>query len=109
MPWLWYQSFASRHASTLPSNLGHPEGAHHMTRGLVAALTVAVLAAALLAGACGGSNCGPQNCNGCCDSVGTCQTGDEIATCGTHGGACRVCAVGQACNSGVCSTGGDAG
>lgn len=35
--------------------------------------------------------CGPSNCQGCCDSLGTCQQGDDDFFCGVGGASCRFC------------------
>lgn len=48
------------------------------------------------------TTCGPSNCTGCCDSHGTCQTGDKNDLCGTGGGACGTCGTGRACVAGDC-------
>jgi hypothetical protein len=67
------------------------------------------------AGACvtndSGTPCGPTNCSGCCDASGACQLGTTPADCGSGGGACVLCGLGQTCSAGACTFGGtgDAG
>lgn len=49
--------------------------------------------------------CGPATCStGCCDANGDCQSGSNIAACGSSGAECRTCGTGQTCQSGQCET-----
>ncbi len=50
---------------------------------------------------CTPSPCTPQTCpTGCCDSTGSCQSGEANAVCGTGGSACADCTS----TAGTCST-----
>lgn len=55
----------------------------------------------------GPTSCGPSNCStGCCDSNGKCQTGHDVAACGSLGGSCTNCTAGgytSCTTSRVCS------
>ncbi len=48
--------------------------------------------------------CSASNCAGCCDSGGACRTGDSVSACGAAGEACTLCAGGDVCSVGVCTT-----
>src|SRR5688500_12608846 len=70
----------------------------------------------LVAAACGPGApepCGSANCQGCCDTSGACQAGDQTATCGASGVACSDCAGAGMCDSArkvcVAGNGGPAG
>ena len=64
----------------------------------------------LLWSACGSkAACGPSTCDGCCDSTDVCRTGSQAASCGKAGAMCDICASGQTCAAGVCSSGGGGG
>ena len=45
---------------------------------------------------------GQQTCNGCVDSAGQCQSGDDDEACGASGAACAVCDDGNTCTDGAC-------
>jgi hypothetical protein len=52
---------------------------------------------------CAGPCCNAQSCaNGCCDG-GRCQPGNAPEACGTGGGICAECGLGQACRNGQCT------
>src|SRR5579871_409275 len=77
---------------------------------------IAIAAVGLALAACPSPKkivCGPANCTGCCDSSGSCQLGDQPATCGIGGALCVTCGATQGCNDGVCGAqhpdGGDGG
>ncbi|MBL9037882.1 MAG: hypothetical protein JNG84_05135 [Archangium sp.] len=63
-----------------------------------------------LAVSCGGgatssTACDVMTCSGCCDALGACQPGDQLAACGTVGGLCSACADSQRCAGGLCVAG----
>jgi hypothetical protein len=41
-------------------------------------------------------------CPGCCDSTGTCLTGEDVDACGAPGEACRACGEGSTCTERSC-------
>jgi hypothetical protein len=50
-----------------------------------------------------GAPCGPANCQGCCDSAGSCQLGDQSDKCGLSGVACSPCPeISPVCRQGSC-------
>ncbi len=57
-----------------------------------------------------GCGTGPVKCDssscfsGCCDATGACQAAAAL-TCGSNGGLCNACLIGQSCVLGQCSTG----
>lgn len=50
--------------------------------------------------------CGPQTCNGCCDTAGKCQPGNNGTACGISGRACLSCQGAELCTAGQCTGGG---
>src|SRR5690242_8694738 len=54
-------------------------------------------------------NCSPDTCNGCCTGVGTCESGDTEALCGTGANICATCSAGRTCSSGSCVLAGSGG
>ena len=48
------------------------------------------------------TTCTPQNCAGCCEG-NTCRAGSDIKACGSNGGGCVYCPLGEACNGGTCA------
>jgi len=48
-------------------------------------------------------SCSAASCKGCC-TEGTCRPGDNVAACGTGGGACTICQANQLCQAGTCSS-----
>ncbi len=74
-------------------------------------LALALLGGVVLASSCGPTRtCTATTCTGCCDTTGECRSGFDNSACGTRGGACGTCGLGQTCLSGACSiTGSGAG
>jgi hypothetical protein len=56
-------------------------------------------------GRCVMAACGPMTCSGCC-AQGLCVTPTQQTrfACGTNGGMCTQCPMGQACTNGTCAT-----
>ncbi len=46
-------------------------------------------------------SCSAANCEGCCDSIGICQHGDQSVACGMGGSPCQHCGSNQ-CRNGTC-------
>ena len=57
-------------------------------------------------GTCAPGTCGPSNCGSGCCTNNFCVTGVQQSrlACGTGGGACATCPMGQSCVSGACAT-----
>ena len=76
--------------------------------GVVAGLSVALVQGCSTPSACDSTSCP----NGCCDSAGACQPGNQPSACGS-GGLCHACGAGQTCLTGFCTSpntgGGSAG
>jgi hypothetical protein len=67
-----------------------------------------VLLAAL--SGCPKPKCDAATCvSGCCDTAGTCQTGDSASACGTGGALCATCLGGSCSALKVCASGGTGG
>src|SRR4051794_6425869 len=48
-----------------------------------------------------GASCDARSCAGCCDGA-TCTGGNADGACGSNGGVCLSCDVGQGCAGGTC-------
>ena len=46
--------------------------------------------------------CASGACNGCCDTLGVCQSGTTTASCGILGSPCQACASPTMCLNGFC-------
>jgi hypothetical protein len=45
-----------------------------------------------------------SSCSGCCDVTGACNDGTQSLACGAGGATCQLCAPGQSCSMGSCTT-----
>ncbi|HEY2513068.1 MAG TPA: hypothetical protein VGI39_19505 [Polyangiaceae bacterium] len=46
--------------------------------------------------------CASGGCNGCCDTLGVCQSGTTSASCGVLGSPCEACPSPTTCLNGFC-------